>query len=42
MDRIINWLFDDIQCVTIPQRTLYRHLIKESFAIEAPTTIVNP
>ena len=41
MDSIFNWLFDDIKYAAIAQRTLYRHLIKES-SVEATTTIVDP
>ena len=40
MDRIINWLFDNIQYVAISHRTPNRRLIKEGSAIDATTTVV--
>ena len=42
MEKVISWLFDNTQYVAILQKTIYGTLIKESSAVDATTTVVNP
>ena len=42
IDRVYNWLSNDVQYMIFPLIPLHSCYIKESARIHAPTTVVNP